>query len=293
MKQTLTNDLLSVTIDSHGAELQNITARRTGYEYLWHGDPEFWKRRSPVLFPIVGSLWNGTCRVDGKEYHMSQHGFARDREFTPLESDDPAEAWFALEADDQSLALFPRRFRLEIGYRLEDTRIAVMWRVANLDTLPMSFQIGAHPAFNYPEFNAADPVHCYFAFNTRDLATETIAGGGCVGPDILPVGLDAEGMLAVGADTFLNDALIFTHGKVNRVSMLDKERQPYLTVLFRSPAVGLWAPKPTSPFVCIEPWWGRCDRLGYEGEFSGREYVNTIGPGATFEACYTVIIDNI
>ena len=119
MIQTLKNDLLTVEIDTHGAELKSITANRTNYQYLWHGDKTFWGRRSPVLFPIVGSVWNGRYRLDGNEYSLSQHGFARDCDFEIMTDKPDDEAWFSLESNAHTLSLFTRRFRLEIGYRLQ------------------------------------------------------------------------------------------------------------------------------------------------------------------------------
>lgn len=293
MKQTLKNNLLTVEIDSAGAELQSITANKSNYNYLWHGDKAFWGRRSPVLFPIVGSVWDGKFRMDGKEFSLGQHGFARDREFEVLADCPEDEAWFRLEADDASLALYPRRFRLDIGYRLEGERLSVIWRVTNLDSTDMAFQIGAHPAFNYPEFNASDDVHGYLLFGAGHLHSQLITETGCVGPDEYDVVLDSEAMLPVTADTFSRDAIILADSQVRRVSLLDKERRPYLSLLFDAPLVGLWSPKPTAPFMCIEPWWGRCDRVGFDGDFSAREYVNTLAPGQTFEARYMMIFEDI
>lgn len=292
MKQTLSNDLLTVTIDAFGAELQEIVNKRTGWQYLWHGDKTFWGRRSPVLFPIVGSVWDGCYRMDGKEFSLGQHGFARDREFEIITDTPDDEAWFSLESDDSTLALYPRRFRLEIGYRLQEARLTVMWRVINLDDREMSFQIGAHPAFNYPDFNAADDVHGYFCFDSRSLEKQVIEEKGCVGNATEPVALDEDGMLPVMSDTFRNDAIVLADHQVHRVSMLDKNRAPYLSVLFQAPLVGLWSPSAQAPFACIEPWWGRCDRVGFSGDFSERDYVNKIAPGETFSASYMVIFDN-
>ena len=68
MIQTLSNDLLEVKIESHGAELQSIESKRSHHQYLWQGDARFWGRRSPVLFPIVGAVWNGVFHMDGQEY---------------------------------------------------------------------------------------------------------------------------------------------------------------------------------------------------------------------------------
>ena len=75
----LSNAVLTVEVSGHGAELQSI--RKNDVEYLWQGDPAYWGRRSPVLFPIVGSVWEKKYRVDGKEYELGQHGFARDMDF--------------------------------------------------------------------------------------------------------------------------------------------------------------------------------------------------------------------
>lgn len=293
MIQTLKNDLLTVEIDSHGAEIINISNNRTGYRYIWHGDKRFWGRHSPVLFPLVGSVWNGVYRMDGKEYTLGQHGFARDSEFSIVPDSPEDEAWFALESDEHTLSLYPRRFRLEVGYRLDGERLTVMWRVHNLDSRDMSFHIGAHPAFNYPEFDSADLVHGYLLYDNRTAVSQLIKEKGCIGREEMTVSLDEEGMLPLTAKTFDINTIILAGGQVHRVSMLDKNRGAYLSLLFAAPVVGMWSPAPDAPFVCIEPWWGRCDRIGYNGDFSDREYTNTISAGTTFDASYMIIFENL
>lgn len=290
----LHNDLLTIEISTHGAELQSIRNNLTGQEYLWHGDPAFWGRRSPVLFPIVGAVWEGRFRMDGRVYEMGQHGFARDRDFSLIEGSPEDEAWFSLDADEASLLIYPRRFRLEIGYRLTGERIDVMWRVVNRDTQTMSFQIGAHPAFMLPGFSAADDVHGYLMFDGGpDFVRQLIEARGCVGTETAPVILDDQTMLPIAADTFARDAIILAGGRTRRVSLLDKERRPLLTLLSSAPLTGLWAPRPDAPFVCIEPWWGRADSVGFDGDFADRAYVNTLAVGQTFETSYLIVIDNI
>lgn len=294
MGQILKNDLLTVVIDNHGAELQSVKNNRTQQEYLWQGDKAFWGRRSPVLFPIVGSVWDGKFRIDGVEYALGQHGFARDSDFEVIADSPEDEAWFALESNDLTMSLYPRRFRLEIGYRLDEARLTVMWRVKNLDEKSMSFQIGAHPAFNYPEFNPDDAVHGYFLFDTRKpLVSQLLKEKGCISGDTAVIELGEDGMLPLTGDTFSINTIMLQDRQVRRVSMLDKERRPYVSLLFNAPVVGMWSPSARAPFVCIEPWWGRCDRMNFDGEFSQRDYVNTLQPGETFEASYMVIFDNI
>lgn len=292
MKVSLENDILRVSIDSHGAELQSILNLRTKQEYLWQGDSRYWGRRSPVLFPIVGKVWDGQYRMNGALYRLGQHGFARDCEFEVIDAEKSNEAWFALDWSEKSYEIYPCKFRLEIGYVLTGERIDVKWRVINVDDKPISFQIGAHPAFNYPDFSISDAVHGFFNIDCHVLEVQKIADKGCVGDTTEVLTIDEN--MALMSDTFKNDALIMSGGQVGRVSMLDKDCKPYLTLLFDSPVVGLWSPvSGDAPFVCIEPWWGRCDRVGYCGEFAAREYVNTIAPASVFSAGYTILIDNL
>ncbi|MDD6623148.1 MAG: aldose 1-epimerase family protein, partial [Bacteroidales bacterium] len=83
---TLKNRHIAIEVSPMGAELQSIVDLANGRQCLWQGNPDYWRRRSPVLFPIVGSIYDGETRVDGKVYRMSQHGFARDMMFSLVES---------------------------------------------------------------------------------------------------------------------------------------------------------------------------------------------------------------
>ena len=109
--ETLKNDMLTVEVSRAGAELQSI--RKGDTEYLWQGDPAYWGRRSPVLFPIVGSVWEKKYRVDGKEYELGQHGFARDMVFE-LGSSSETEARYRLGSTEQTKSRYPYDFVLEI-----------------------------------------------------------------------------------------------------------------------------------------------------------------------------------
>ena len=62
---------ITFSINPHGAELSSL--RMGEREYLWQGNPAFWGRRAPILFPIVGKVAHDTLRVSGQEYAMKQH----------------------------------------------------------------------------------------------------------------------------------------------------------------------------------------------------------------------------
>ena len=293
MNSKLENNLLKIEVSDFGAELQSIKSVKTGYEFLWQGNPRFWKRRSPVLFPIVGSVWAGRFFMDGKEYPMSQHGFARDMVFTLVDTEADNELWYELNSTEETLRKYPRNFRLRIGYRLDGERITVIWKVKNNDNKEMAFQIGAHPAFNLPDFSPADKVKGYLAFDTRYLESEIIQEKGCFGKRTKQLTLDDESMLPIEEDTFSEDALVFGKGAVHRASLLTKDRRPVLSMFFQTPYLGVWAPSADAPFVCIEPWYGRADIVNFTGDFSERPAVNRLAPGETFTGSYLIAIDTI
>lgn len=289
--ETIASNILTVKTDPIGAELTSIKSNETGTEYLWQGDPAFWKRHSPILFPIVGSLWNGCYKDnDGKVYKMSQHGFARDLNFDLLDAKD-SEVYYRLSSNVETLEVYPFHFELTIGYRLLGNKLEVLWQVRNNGFTPMPFQIGAHPAFNYPGFDAQNEERGYFAFDkTNDLEYILIEEKGCVDPHkIHPLLVDNDGLFPIDIHTFDKDALILENGQVHKVALLDKRKKPYITLHFEAPVVGLWSPPAkNAPFVCIEPWYGRCDSVHYSGTFQDREWVRLLEAGDVFNSSYII-----
>ena len=286
---TLTSDLLTISIATHGAELCSIIDR-SGREYLWQADPRYWKRHSPILFPIVGSVRDGHFTIDGRQYSMSQHGFARDSDFTPLGSTGD-EAWYELTSSDTTLAAYPYKFRLQVGYRLTGETVTVIWRVTNTDDRDIYFQIGAHPAFYYPDYGS-DGERGYLWFDRENSFTYLRIGDGACA-SLTPHSQPLDGhLLRLDTHTFDIDTFIIEGSQLTSVALLDRERRPHLTMQFDSPLLGIWSPpRKDAPFVCIEPWYGRCDREGFEGEFRDRDHVNRLAAGQTFEASYKIIID--
>ena len=375
--KTLKNTALTLNISLHGAELTSIRDS-FGREFLWQADPAFWKRHSPVLFPIVGSLWDKHFRVNGREYEMGQHGFARDMDFR-LVSEREDEMWFELKSSPETLAKYPYKFTLRIGYRLEANKIHVMWEVSGDDSQTMWFQIGAHPAFYLPRFVYGGSAACASDSSRHsdpesgapNLAASSASGSGAAGSGadsdsgFSVSGLDAgscdsgldsaigsasgSGAAGSGADsdfgrasrgcfrlygrgaegvvplesfryikvsekqctdisdvqelntpggvmplddhTFDIGAYIIGDSQVCRVDLVSTTGLRCVSLEFDTPLVGLWAPSAKDvPFVCIEPWYGRCDRVGFTGEFSERDCVNSLSPGQVFRASYTITV---
>lgn len=288
---TLKNNVLTVDVSAHGAELQSI--RKGDVEYLWQGDPAFWGRRSPVLFPIVGSVWEKKYRVEGTEYELGQHGFARDMDFEKVSSSD-TEVRYRLVSNEDTLAKYPYQFVLEIAYRLHGNSLDVVWEVENPSDKEMYFQIGAHPAFLYPDYETDRKERGFFVFDrTAGLESVRIQEKGCV--DALtkyPLEIPEDGRLPIASDTFDTiDTIILVDSQIGEVKMLRADGSPWLALTFDAPVVGIWSPPhKVAPFICIEPWYGRCDRTGYEGEYKDKDWMNRLAPGEKFSSVYTIEI---
>lgn len=287
--EQLSNSELTIKVNSFGAELSSIVAR--GVEYLWQADPAFWKRHSPVLFPFVGSVWNGVYRHEGKEYPMGQHGFARDMEFTLVSKTDE-EVRYRLQSSAETKQKYPFDFCLEIGYRLHGKKIDVIWDVWNTGSEEMHFQIGAHPAFYYPGYDRQFPQRGFFGFDRQEGLEYILVGekGGACTDKHYPMQL-ADSLLPLDVHTFDNDALILQDSQVKEVVLYTNERKPWLAMQFDAPVVGLWSPpSKNAPFVCIEPWYGRCDRMNYQGELKDRDWMLHLNVGEHFHSVYTIEI---
>ncbi|WP_300728687.1 aldose 1-epimerase family protein [uncultured Bacteroides sp.] len=292
--KTLSNDVVSIQIADSGAELVSICAN--GTEYLWQADPKFWARHSPVLFPLVGRVWNNEYRHEGKTYSLGQHGFARDMEFQLTYEEENA-LIYTLESNEETLKVYPFKFVFEVGYRLKGNHIEVMWSVQNPGDENLYFQIGAHPAFYYRDLDLATQERGFLDFGKKISTLEYIspAEKGCVSDKRRELFLN-EGLMELTSQTFDCDTYIFDNSQVKKVTLLDKEKNPYISIECNSPLLAVWSPSaahPDVPFVCLEPWYGRCDKVGFNGEFKDREWMQCIAPDKSFTAGYTIILEDV
>lgn len=287
--EILKNEQLQIAISEHGAELQSIQDA-DGNEYLWQGDPKYWGRRSPILFPIVCGLWDDCYRLDGYEYKMQRHGFARDMDFQLIAKTD-RKVTFALEDTPDTHRCYPYHFMLSITYRLDGNRIHVIWHVHNTERNEIHFQIGGHPAFMIPGMKEGDEVKGTIRFDNTDKIERLIGNmNGCIIPGRFDVG-SMDGIWHFNEDSFKEDCVIIDKSQVKQVSLLDENQKPVVTVDMKTPCVGIWAPYGKhAPFVCIEPWYGIHDKVEYRGDFRQKYLMNHLQPGASFLSEYTITI---
>lgn len=286
----LENEVLLVEMKTAGAELTRIFHKDTGLEYLWNADSKFWGRHSPVLFPTVGRLVEDTYLVDGKPYHLGQHGFARDRDFQVVEQTEKS-VRFELDADEDSLAVYPYKFKLSIIYTIEKNTLAVSYEVENTDNKRIYFSIGAHPAFNLPLTDGTTFEDYYLDFGTEENLETLCLEGPYRSGEIKKVVDEAARYLPLNYDLFKNDALIFEALKQKEMTIKSDKTPHFVKVSFPEfPFVGVWTAKAGTPFLCIEPWYGIADGAGESVELRDKAGIEHLEPEAVFASEYEITV---
>ncbi len=169
MDITLENEYLKIAVKSNGAELFSVRGKNNQLEYIWSGNPAVWRKTSPILFPIVGTLKNNTYLYQDKTYKLSRHGFARDSEFEIAEQNKQY-AVFLLKNTAGSFENYPFAFELLIKYSLDKNLLKVTYEVKNTGTTDMYFSIGGHPAFKVPLMSDTAYEDYFLEFNALETA---------------------------------------------------------------------------------------------------------------------------
>ena len=289
MRYVLENDALRVEIDSFGAELKSVKDKNTHQEYMWQGDPQYWGRTSPILFPFVGSLKDKCYTYNGQTYPMGQHGFARDMEHTLLSKTETS-ITFELVHTEETLQKYPFPFILNLSYTLVNRSLEVIWDVTNPATdTTLHFSIGAHPAFNCPIYGEENKAGYQFFFaNANEIHhhghTDT---GLSIEEDVI---LALENHRATITPEFFDGSTYIIEGpQTNEIGVEDPNGNRFITVYFDMPIVALWSPPgKNAPFLCIEPWFGRCDAADFEGTLEERAFNNALEAGEKFHTSYTI-----
>ncbi len=289
MKQTISNGELTLCVDSMGAEITSLT--RNGKDIIWWGDKTYWGEHCPTLFPCIGGNSEGVLRLEGKEYPLKKHGFAKEMEFRLDEATEDSLTYSIGQSED-TLKAFPYHFQFAITYKLTGNSLQVTWHVRNDSSGHMPFMVGAHPALVLPGFNAGDSIHGYLRFPEVDCLQSThTQTHGLAEPSKVELFPLTDHTLPLTNETFADDTILDCTGRVSRVELLSKEHEPLVRIDFHMPVLALWAPQSgCCPFVCVEPWAGCCDEWQSQTPFDRRPYVNSAAPQEEWTLSYTISV---
>lgn len=279
---TLKNDFLSVKISKFGAELKSIV--KDGYEYIWHGDPQIWAGSAPILFPLCGASKDGKYLLNGKEYYMPQHGFAR-RKMFELESATDTKAVFLLKEDEETLSMFPFKFEFRAIFTLKKNAIKTEYKVKNLTDDTMYFSVGSHEAYVVPEgIEDYDVI-----FPKKEILESMLLNGALIKKQKMLIAKNTN-VLPMYDKYFLLDSLIFHN--LNSKSAILKNRKTERAVKVDFPDADhflIWH-KPSAPYVCLEPWNGIADREDSNYDITKRDSIISLGFNKEYTNTHTVTI---
>lgn len=288
----LSNQYLTVNLYPKGAEIISIVGNQDHINYMWKRDACQWANSAPILFPIVGAIKNDTCRIDGKEYHMTQHGFARHNEFE-IKNQSQTEVTFTLVSNDEIIKQYPFLFELNVTYKLVENTLTCFINVKNKDHQTIYFQVGGHPAFACPfmENESSNDYYVEFSeYETRNQKVIDVAKRGMSHVQ-LPF-FDHEKRFFVRQQLFNNDAIVIKDFKSENISIKSLNHQK--SIVFHMQGfdhVGLWTAKHVGGLLAIEPWIGHADYVDFDGEFKEKESCVALDTDKEFNVQFAVEIN--
>ena len=282
----IAGDGLSAAINPLGAELSWLSDSE-GRALMTDADPAFWTGRAPILFPIIGRLNGDVLRLDGVEYPMGQHGFARRSTFAVIEHG-ADHATFRLTDSPDTRAAYPFPFVLEVGFTIAGATLTMSALIANPGAAPLPASFGWHPAFAWPlPYGHMKEAH-RVTFAAEESPHLALLIDGLIAPQGQASPLDGR-ILSLDDSLFERDALIWNPVQ-SRSVVYGAPHGPSLEVAFPdTPQLGIWT-KPGARFLCIEPWHGIADPQSFTGDFRAKPGVFEITPGADWTCSVSVTL---
>ena len=282
---SISSNSLTASIDTMGAQLMSL--RKGESEYLWQGDPNWWPRRAPILFPIVGVLKDGKAESAEGTISLARHGLARLNQFEVVEQS-TSSVTLQLKSTEETRKSYPYDFELRLIFSVAGDTLTQTYEVTNPANVVLPFTLGAHPAFNIPipgvEAASLDQYHLLFTRSWTSYGPSITDEGLCdyatpqkliVDSDTLPLSwelIDCEKTITLEDVPDKRITLVAnaeasseTHG-----IQIDFEGFDYL---------GIWSAAPGCPFVALEPWCGIADTVDCDGIFEHKPGIISLEPG--------------
>ncbi len=283
---SLSNGVITLTVKHKGAEITSIK-NAAGMEFMWQPQGSiYWQRQSPLLFPVVGKLKENQYYVNGVRYPMNQHGFVRDMEFDFI-GKTATQMIYWIKDNTETQKQYPFLFELRVIYTLIENKVSIRYLIKNIDTIPMYFTIGGHPAFKCPIKEGDIFQDYYLEFEQKETVDRHFLEGGLIGNRVEGF-LDNVDKLPLHIDLFREDAIVLRDLKSRKVSLKSEKHNHGVTVHFDGfPYLGIWT-QPGAPFVCLEPWKGHADILSPTGDIKDKPGMITLDPQKKYECEYFI-----
>lgn len=282
MQYIIKSDKLTAVIDSFGGELHSLKDAM-GNEYIWTAE-DVWKRHAPLLFPFVCNTKSKKYTVNGKEYALSNHGFARDTEFGEgnVQGD---RVTLKISSDEETKAKYPFDFEFSVTYALSGDRLSVTMEVLNTGDCDMPFFVGGHPGFICPF--EADKDSSFEDYDVVYEKNETITQD-----EFGVTVLDNSNKVAVTRELFKNDVFMKDKPASSKVSLVSRKSGRSVSVSYdNSGCIAVWSPyDDRGQFVCLEPWASTPVYCCDTEELTEMPHAKHIAPGESYSFSFDIEI---
>ena len=290
MLYTIENERVRATLSSAGGELMSIYGKATSCEYVWQGDPAYWARRAPVLFPICGRLLDGCYTYAGKRYEMTLHGFVRGMEMTVEEKTDTS-ITFRVADDEKSREMYPFSFVFRVRYTLSGDTLEVAHSVENTDEKELIFAIGAHPGFRVPMAEGDKPEDYTLRFDSSVTeARQILFENNFTSHETAPYAM-ADSTIPYSNELFDAGSLFLTE-MGDHVTLASKSSGRFVRLDFKGfPVLGFWHTEGSgAPFLCIEPWESIPSYFDTPEALETKAMMNRLAPNGYYKKSYFITV---
>ena len=264
--------------------MQSLFGKAGSTEYLWQGNPKFWGRRAPHLFPIIGGLKDGRFVYDSRSYEMGNHGFARDSEFA-VEALSKTKAVFTLCERKEN---YPFDYLLSITYALKRNRLKITYTVKNTGKRKLYFSVGGHPAFACPINPALKYSDYFIEFEKEENPEQPLIQNDLVdGHRILPI---RNRRISLLNSLFTRDALVIERPNSKKFRLRSAKDGRQIEMKIKNfDFMAFWSkPADGADFICFEPWCGIDDKADGIRSLESKWKIHCLKPGKTFRCAYSI-----
>ncbi len=279
---TIKNEFLTAKFNELGAELKSLVFNDT--KYIWEGNPDIWASSAPLMFPICGGLKEDKYILNGKEYTLTKHGYARKKPFE-VENQTDNSVVFLQKSNDETKKSFPFDYELRVIFTLADKTLKVDYSVKNLSDETMYFNIGSHEAYYTPEgIEDYDVI-----FPQNETLNANVLYGNLVSNQLLPIIKD-QNILPLYDKYFTIDALVFKDLKSKSATLRNRKTGKALRIDFPDDKYFLLWHKPNAPYICLEPWNGIADIVGSSYDITEKEGITSLNAKSEFNHTHSITI---
>lgn len=261
-----------IKISDFGAEIVSVLV--DGKEKLWQNTDGSWDGHAPLLFPVCGHFG---CKVNGVEYPMPPHGFAKDMTFR-VKKQSAVCILFELLSSPETKEFYPYSFVYRVGYRIKGKKLSIFHEIVNPSDRPIYFACGGHESYLLE--NSIGNYKLIFPFTESFVHRPHNKDGFLTGAhDILGMGKEL-----ILPDNYLQNGatVILEKIKSQRLRFANTNGKPVADITFKGfHNILLWRPG-NAAVICIEPWSNLPDEANaWQREFYRKSGVFEVRAGKT------------